>query len=177
MTSDKFMCLFGNWAPLCLSFWLWCFVWFPCFFPSDPAADWREKVCGKGDWEGIPGQGGRRHDGSVGHDILGFGGQRVITAASMRSRGYGSARRSCFQVFRVTAGDRLLLVMMLLYWQRCLAPPPWAVWQRTLFPSCPLRRYPAATPGAFLHIAAIFLIPTVLHFREALQWHILRSRI
>ena len=56
MTSDKFMCLFGNWAPSLSLLLVMVFRLVPLLFPSDPAADWREKVCGKGDWEGIPGQ-------------------------------------------------------------------------------------------------------------------------
>ena len=65
----------------------------------------------------IPGQGGRRHDGSVGRDVLGFGGGSVI-GGFYAQPGHGSARRSCFQ-FSVSRQDASSCDDALLYQQRC----------------------------------------------------------
>ncbi len=75
MTSDKFMCLFGNWAPSLSLLLVMVFRLVPRFFRQTRQLIGARRSVGRGLGR-IPGQGGRRHDGSVGHDILGFGGQR-----------------------------------------------------------------------------------------------------
>ena len=97
----------------------------------------------------------------------------VITGDSMRARGYGCAKRTSFMIYRMKAHDWILVVIMtallaLTITALCLgqsaatfvpdieiAPPSWGL---------------AAYTG-------YLLIPTALHIKEAIQWHISRSKI
>ena len=88
-----------------------------------------------------------------------------------------SARRSCFQVFRVTAGDRLLLVMMLALLAAVLGTATLGGMAADFIPQLSFAPISGGYAWGFLAYCSYLLIPTVLHFREALQWHILRSRI
>lgn len=38
----------------------------------------------------------------------------MVTADSMKARGYGKRRRSCFSIFRFTAGDGVFCALLLL---------------------------------------------------------------
>lgn len=94
----------------------------------------------------------------------------IITADSMRSRGYGTARRTHFQIYRFTLRDGLLLAILLILaaatvalggfgasytpqWQ--IDPPGWGL----------------AAYGAYL------CIPMILQGKEELQWRISISGI
>ena len=94
----------------------------------------------------------------------------VITADSMRSRGYGSAKRTSFHVYRMTGQDWGLLVLTAI-----LAAAVLLVGDKTTsftpeFSIAPLS-------WGFVAYCAYLLIPTALHIKEAVTWHILRSRI
>ena len=94
----------------------------------------------------------------------------VVTADSMRSRGYGSAKRTNFQIYRMTLRDWALLCLTLI-----LAAA-------TIFGGekgaefIPTLQIMPLTWG-FGTYCAYLLLPTALHLKEALTWHILRSRI
>lgn len=93
----------------------------------------------------------------------------IITADSMRSRGYGSKKRTSFHIYRFTLRDILLLSIMLLL---CVG----TVLGNTSAAFIP--RYQAAPVGPwFFCYCALCLIPTILYLWEALLWHISRSKI
>lgn len=98
----------------------------------------------------------------------------LITADSMVSRGYGSGKRVSFQIYHMTRRDWVLLALLLLLILAMIGilavggaaasfTPEWSI-------------QPVFAP--FLLIYSLFtLIPCLLHVREALIWHISRSRI
>ena len=101
----------------------------------------------------------------------------IVTADSMRSRGYGSTRRTSFTIFRMTAADWALLAVMLLLLivvfvaaaiggTKAVYTPQWEI-------------PPVAGRNAFgLAAYCVYLfLPTALHIKEAIQWHISRSKI
>lgn len=94
----------------------------------------------------------------------------VVTADSMRARGYGCAKRASFQIYRMTARDAVLLVVILLLWLTAL-----------LFGARGAEFYPdlqiSALNWAFFPYCAYLLLPSALHIKEAVQWHILRSKL
>ena len=176
MTSDKFMCLFGNWAPALSLLLVMVFRLVPRFFRQTRQLIGARRSVGKGAGKGY------RDKVAAGMTVLSAMTSwalegSVITAASMRSRGYGSARRSCFQIFRVTAGDRLLLVMMLVLLAAVLGTATLGGMAADFIPQLSFAPISGGYALGFLAYCSYLLIPTVLHFREALQWHILRSRI
>ena len=98
----------------------------------------------------------------------------VTTADSMNSRGYGTAKRSCFHSYRFTAKDVLITVTLV------------TTWVYTLVILCAGSAAAEFTPA--LHIAPVnplglgaylvfILTPTILNWKEDIKWHILRSKI
>lgn len=94
----------------------------------------------------------------------------IATADSMRSRGYGSAKRTNFQIYRMTLRDWVLLVLIA------------ALAAATIFGGDKSAEFIPAVQimpltWGFTSYCAYLLLPTALHLKEALTWHILRSRI
>jgi len=95
----------------------------------------------------------------------------------MRSRGYGSAKRSSFMIYRMTGIDASLLVIQCLLILAVLATGLTGGTTATYTPDF----YIAPVSG--MHIlglaayCAYLSIPTVLHIKEACAWHISRSKI
>ena len=94
----------------------------------------------------------------------------IITADSMRARGYGAAKRSNYQIYRMTMRDWLLLGLTLLLGLATLISGGKTA---EFIPA--LRIDPLG--GGFAIYCLYLLIPTALHLKEAITWHILRSRI
>lgn len=94
----------------------------------------------------------------------------VVTADSMRARGYGCAKRTSFQIYRMSARDGVLLAVILLLW---LAALLFGARNAEFYPSLQL----SALNWAFLPYCAYLLLPSALHIKEAVQWHILRSKL
>lgn len=102
----------------------------------------------------------------------------IVSADSMRSRGYGAARRTNFRRYRFTAADGLLMAVM----APLLALTLWASaagYARAEFiPSLYIAGSNTPLGAAGLAAwAALLLIPTILHLWEDLTWRILRSKI
>ena len=94
----------------------------------------------------------------------------VITADSMRARGYGAAKRSNFQIYRMYRRDWLLLGMILLLGLLTLLSGGKTA---EFIPSLQIDPLNWGFGAYCLYL----LLPTALHLKEAITWHILRSRI
>ena len=94
----------------------------------------------------------------------------IITADSMRSRGYGSGKRTNFRLYRMTGTDwALLLFMGALIGITLTAGGTEAAYTPELS---------IARPTLGLVTYVIFLlIPIVMQIKEMIQWHICVSRI
>ncbi len=97
----------------------------------------------------------------------------IVTADSMRARGYGVQRRTSFMIYRMTATDAALLALMAALLAAVMAAAclgqVWAVFLPRLT-AAPVS-WGVCAYGAYL------LLPAALHGKEAVQWHISRSRI
>lgn len=93
----------------------------------------------------------------------------IVTADSMRSRGYGSKKRTSFQIYRFTLSDGILIAATILLCIGTALHPASAAF---------IPRFQAAPigPGFFCY-CALCLIPTILYLWEALKWHISKSKI
>ena len=94
----------------------------------------------------------------------------VVTADSMRARGYGAAKRTNFRIYRMTASDWVLLGLIAV-----LAAATIFGGDKTaeFIPALQI----APLTWGFGAYCAYLLVPTALHVKEAITWHILRSRI
>ena len=94
----------------------------------------------------------------------------IVTADSMRARGYGSGKRTCFRLYRMSAQDWLLMgLFLILASATILAGGTEASYTPVLSVSAPT--WGLGTYCAFL------LLPSVLYGKEAVQWRISISRI
>lgn len=94
----------------------------------------------------------------------------VVTADSMRSRGYGAAKRTSFQIYRMTPRDWGLLILTVL-----LAGAVLCIGDKTAEFTPALSVAPLS--WGFAAYCAYLLIPTAMHGKETLQWRIFRSKI
>ena len=94
----------------------------------------------------------------------------VVTADSMRARGYGTAKRTGFQIYRMTAADWALLVLLLVLAASVLLAGGTAAAYTPVLSVEPL------TWGFAAYCLYVF-IPTILHIKEAALWRISISKI
>ena len=94
----------------------------------------------------------------------------IVTADSMRSRGYGAAKRTNFRIYRMTGLDWILLALTAV-----LAAATILGGDKTaeFIPALQI----APLNWGFGAYCAYLLLPTALHLKEAITWHILRSKI
>lgn len=94
----------------------------------------------------------------------------IITADSMRARGYGCGRRTSFRLYRMTGRDWALLILIVgLFCLVILAGGTEASYTPVM---------KAAPLGwGFPAYCALLLIPTIFEGKEAAAWHISISKI
>lgn len=102
----------------------------------------------------------------------------VVMADSMRSRGFGSGKRTCFSIYSMRGQDRRLIALMGVLMAVIFLS---SLKDGTNVTYTPVLSFSGrANPWTLLGGAAYFIflsIPTVLSLKEAVTWHILRSRI
>lgn len=171
LTSDKFICLFGSLIPSISLLLVMVLRLIPSLMAKAKQLSGARRSIGKGVGE----QNSNREKVSGGMKILSsltdwaLEGS-IVTADSMRARGYGAAKRSSFRIYRMTARDTvLILVMAFLAAAVFLCGGTSA----TFTPA-----FDIAAPTWGLAAYFMFLmIPPVLHVQEAVQWHISISKI
>lgn len=175
LTSDKFTALFGNLIPALSLLLVMVLRLIPNFLRKATQIAGARRSIGKGAADGDS----TREKLEDGMSILGaltswaLEGS-VVTADSMRSRGYGTAKRTSFMIYRMTGSDwGLLIVMAVLFGIAVFVGDKSADFTPVLSiaPMSGWNFLGLASYGAFL------LIPTALHTKEAIQWHISRSKI
>lgn len=94
----------------------------------------------------------------------------IITADSMRSRGYGTGKRTNFQIYSMTSRDYVLLVLIL---GLEIAVIALGGTDASFTPRLKIGR-----AGWGLAVYGIFLLlPTLLHIKEVISWRVSISRI
>ena len=170
LTSDKFVSLFGGLIPSLSLLLVMILRMIPNLLRrGSQILDVRQSI-GKGGAEV-----GRKERILDGMNVLSAltdwaleGG--IITADSMRSRGYGCAKRTSFQPYRITAQDVILLASMAILVAVTL------LFGDTSAAFTPKIEIAPLTWG-FAAYCGFLSIPIILRGKEALQWHISISRI
>jgi len=98
----------------------------------------------------------------------------IVTADSMRSRGYGTAKRTSFMQYRFTLRDGILMVLMGFLGAGVIVS---MFRGNTAAAFTPLWDVAPLSPFGLGCYLLLLLLPTFLHLKEALTWHILRSGI
>ena len=174
LTSDKFTSLFGNLIPAISLLLVMVFRMVPNFIRKTGQIIGARKSIGKGASEAAS----TKEKVKDGMTVLGtltswaLEGS-VVTGDSMRARGYGSAKRTSFMIYRMTVADWWLLVVMAVLVTLTILAAVWGQMTTTFTPKLQI----AATSWGIVAYTAYLLIPTALSIKEAIQWHISRSRI
>ncbi len=171
LTSDKFTSLFGNLIPA-LSLLL---VMILRLIPSFAHKAAQISGCRKSIGKGINDQGSFKEKVTDGMTILSaltdwaLEGS-VITSDSMRARGYGTARRSSFQIYRMTVRDWVMLVLISLLALAVI------LFAHTSVEIVPVLKIPYVDWSFGLY-CLFFLIPIILQIKEGILWRISISKI
>ena len=174
LTSDKFTCLFGNLIPSVSLLLVMVFRMVPNFIRKTQQIIGARKSIGKGISETAAIKEKLRDGGTV----LGTLTSRalegsVVTGDSMRARGYGTAKRSSFMIYRMTVTDCILLAVMLVLIGATIVAACLGQFVAEFVPAIQL----APVSWGLAAYTCYLLIPSALHIKEAIQWHISRSKI
>jgi len=174
LTSDKFTSLFGNLIPSISLLLVMVFRLVPNFIRKTGQIIGARKAIGKGLGQNATAK-EKIGDGGV---VLGaltswaLEGS-VVTGDSMRARGYGVAKRSSFMIYRMTSADWILLLVMILLLGLTVAAACCGQFAANFVPLIEI----APVSWGLAAYTGFLLIPTALHIKEAIQWHISRSKI
>lgn len=171
LTSDKFLCLFGSAIPALSLLLTMVLRLIPNLMRKALQLLGSRRSIGKGAGEGSTVREKIRDGMTLISALTDWALEgSIITGDSMRSRGYGCARRTSFQLYRMTPRDLVLTALML-----GLAVPV------LLFGSFDASYTPqvsfAPLNGCFALYCIYLLIPIALHVKEAITWRISISRI
>lgn len=174
LTGDKFSCLFGNLAPSISLILVMVFRLIPNFIRKAKQLSGARQAIGMG----IAEHDTTRNKLNAGMAVLGAlaswaleGG--VVTGDSMCARGYGADLRSSFMIYRMTGANWSLLAAMAGLLTVVIA----AACGGQMHVSFDLRYQAAAVSWGWVAYTAYLSIPIALHIKEAIQWHISRSKI
>ncbi len=171
LTSDKFTSLFGNLIPSLSLLLVMVLRLIPNFMRKTKQIIGARNCIGKG----VNAQNTRKEKINDGMTVLSaltdwaLEGS-VVTADSMRARGYGTAKRSSFQIYTMTTADWVLLVMIVGL-SACVVFAGGT--SATFTPELEI----SPISWGFFAYCIFLLIPTALQIKEAITWRILRSKI
>lgn len=95
--------------------------------------------------------------------------EAMITADSMRSRGFGTAKRTFYSSYRMTGGDVRALVTVLLCGTACLALSVLGAGRFYYYPAVSALKLGAADIALYVSFGALCVLPTELIVKEELK--------
>lgn len=174
LTTDKFTSLFGNLIPSISLLLVMVLRMIPAFIRKTKQILGVRQTIGKG----VGATATNKEKVKEGMTVLGaltawaLEGS-IVTADSMRARGYGTAKRTSFMTYSMTARDYTLLAIMTVLLGLLIAASCQGQMAAVFVPGLQI-----TPPSWGLAVYTIYLlIPTILHIKEVLAWHISRSGI
>lgn len=173
LTSDKFICLFGSLIPALSLLLVMVLRLIPSFMRKTTQIIGARNSIGKG----VSGTGAKEKAAS-GMTILSaltdwaLEGS-IVTADSMRARGYGAAKRTSFQIYRMTARDWVVLALEIGLAAAVLLTVAAGGAEAAYTPNIQI----SPITGGYAAYWAFLLIPTAIQLKEEAQWRIIRSKI
>ncbi len=178
MTSDRFWGLFGGIAPSISLLLVMVLRMVPNLFRKAKQLSGARKSIGKSSAEGA-GKKAKLQDGML---VLGaltswaFEGG-VVTSDSMRARGFGSGKRSSFNVYRFTMADTVCLILMIML---AALVTGFAIRGAAYVEYTPVMEVTPVSGENLIGLLAycvFVLMPSALRIKEDIKWHSLRSGI
>ena len=178
LTGDKFTCLFSNLAPSLSLLLVMVFRLIPNLLQKAKQIIGVRSSIGKGTAE----KSSIKDKLNSGMTVIGVLTSwalegSITTSDSMRSRGYGTSKRTSFMVYRMTATDWILSVVMLVL----LGAVVFFVANGGMYAEFLPERNIAPINGkniiGFIAYFGYLMIPAALNIREVIQWNILKLKI
>lgn len=175
MTSDKFVALFGGLMPSISLLLVLVFRLVPSYQRRAKAILGARGGVGMG----VGQSANRREQIAQGMIVLsaltGWALESAITTAdAMRSRGYGAAKRTSFQIYRFTLRDAAFAAIMGMLAAGCIAA---AIMGAARAQYTPYLSIAPVHPAGFICYALFLLMPGAINCWEKIAWHISISRI
>lgn len=178
LTSDKFTSLFGSVIPALSLLLVMVFRMVPSLMRKASQISGARKSVGKGPGEAA----GLKEKLLSGTTVLSalttwaLEGS-IVTGDSMRARGYGAAKRSSFMIYSMGSLDITLLVLFPVLAAVVIVFAALGSTAAEYTPQLLIAPVTGKTAPGLIAYILYLLIPTVLRVKEALQWHISRSKI
>lgn len=174
LTSDKFVCLFGSLVPALSLLLVMVLRLIPSFMRKTKQIIGARNSIGKGGNDNASFKEKALSGMTVLSALTDWALEgSIVTADSMRARGYGSAKRTSFQIYRMTGRDWVVLGMEAVLAVIVIMTIS-AGGAETSFTT---RVTVAPITWGYAAYWAFLLIPTVIEIKEALQWRIILSKI
>lgn len=174
LTSDKFVCLFGSLIPSLSLLLVMVLRLIPSFMRKTKQIIGARNAIGRGGNEGST----LKEKAMSGMTVLSaltdwaLEGS-IVTADSMRARGYGSAKRTSYQLYRMTFRDWAVLAVEAVL----VGIVIWTVGTGGAEASYTWRVSISPITWGYAAYWAFLLIPIVTEIKEAVQWRIILSKI
>ena len=174
LTADKFTSLFGNLIPSISLLLVMVFRMVPNFIRKTKQIIGARKSIGKGTGESAAAKEKLRSGLTVLGALTTWALEgSVVTGDSMRARGYGTAKRTSFMIYRMTSSDWALLAVMTGLLSATVAAACLGQMSAAFVPALQI----APVSWGVVTYTCYLLIPTALHGKEAILWRISKSKI
>ena len=178
MTSDKFLYLFGKMAPSVTLILTMVLRLVPSYKNKVVQLNGARRCIGKGADTGDKKE-RMEHSVVLLSTLTSWALEgSVITADSMRSRGYGCGKRTTFSLYRFEKRDKVLLTVMLLLAASVIFCGIHGAASVTYTPELSIQSWQNPyTKAGLLGYTAFLAIPSAVNIWEELRWLNLRSKI
>jgi energy-coupling factor transport system permease protein len=178
LTGDKFTCLFGNLAPSLSLLLVMVFRMIPNLLQKAKQIIGVRNSIGKGTAE----KASLKDKLNSGMSVIGVLTSwalegSITTSDSMRSRGYGTAKRTSFMVYRMAATDWVLTAIMFALLGIVIFFATNGGMNAEFLPERNITPIKGFNTMGFVAYIGYLLIPTLLNIKEVIQWNISKSRI
>ena len=174
LTADKFTSLFGNLIPSISLLLVMVFRMVPNFIRKTKQIIGARKSIGKGTGESAAAKEKLRSGLTVLGALTTWALEgSVVTGDSMRARGYSTAKRTSFMIYRMTSSDWALLAVMTGLLSATVAAACLGQMSAAFVPALQI----APVSWGVVTYTCYLLIPTALHGKEAILWRISKSKI
>lgn len=178
LTGDKFTCLFGNLAPSLSLLLVMVFRMIPNLLQKAKQIIGVRSSIGKGTAENSS----LKNKLSSGMTVIGILTSwalegSITTSDSMRSRGYGTSKRTSFMVYRMTATDWAVAAFMLALLGVVIGYILNGGMSAEFLPKRNIAPINGKNVIGFIAYFTYLMIPSIMNAKEAIQWSISKSKI
>ena len=178
MTSDKFICLFGSRIPALSLLLTMILRLIPNFEHKAKTIAAARKCIGRSPDNGSTRREKLLHSMDLLSVLTSWALEgSVVTADSMKSRGYGCTERTSFTVYRKSGRDGVAAAVLGLALALFLTGIIHGAAKAEFYPAVALAEPDGYTLVSALGYAVFLFTPTFLHLREDVLWTVLRSKI